>query len=129
MQDRQFLVESEKQRTFLSTFVARQPLPFQAQLGPIRKLRSLNQNARYWKIVSMAAWHTGYSAEEMHEEFLCQHFGYSEVERKNPWTGEIEMKRVPLKRSHCRDTKEFAAYSEYVENFVGENLGIWLPTP
>ena len=125
-QERTFQVETEQQRDMLSRFALRQPLPFQAAFGPLRSQRSLPQNARLWKLHSLASEVTGYTPEELHEEMLCAHFGYSERERTNPWTGEIEIKRVPLKRSSVRDTKEFAAFMEFVENFYGATLGVWL---
>lgn len=69
---------------------------------------------------------TGYTPDEMHEEALCKHYGYTEQERKDLFTGEIVIKRVPLKRSSTRDTKEFAKFSEFVENWYGSEFGVWL---
>lgn len=126
MNDRQYQVQTEQQRAWLSQHVTRLPLPFLAQLGPLREPRSLTQNARLWKLHTLASEVTGYTPEEAHEEMLCAHFGYTEQERLNPWTGEIETKKVPNKRSSGRDKKEFAKFMEFVENFYGEKLGVWL---
>lgn len=70
---------------------------------------------------------TGYGKDEMHEEALCKHFGYTEVERKDLLTGEILTKRIPLKRSSTRDKKEFAEFMEATETWYGSEFGVWLP--
>jgi hypothetical protein len=127
MDERTFEVETERQREHLSKFMLRRPLPFQATFGPIRKRRSTTANARLWLLHTMAGNHLGYAPEEMHEEALCHHFGYTEVERVDLVTGEIVKKRVPLKRSSTRDTKEFAEFMFQTETWYGEEFGCWLP--
>lgn len=126
MSERIFTVETEQQRTWLSTHIVRQPVPFQAALGPVKEPRTLSQNARLWLLHTAASKVCGYTPEEAHEEMLCAHYGYTEEERKNPWTGEIERKRKPLKRSSSRDKKEFRLFMDFVENFYAEQLGVWL---
>ena len=127
MNDRVFTVESDRHREQFLAFLSRQPLPFRATLGPIREQRSLSANNRLWLLHTAASEVTGYTPEESHAEMLCAHFGYTEKERISPWTGEIEMKRIPNKRSSTRDKKEFAAFMDFVENFYGGKLGVWLP--
>ena len=127
MPERCFQVTTEAQREWLSRFVVRQPLPYQAVVGELKEQRTITQNARLWLLHTAASGVTGYTPEEIHEEMLCAHYGYTEKERTNPWTGEIETKRVPNKRSRTRDKKEFAKFMEFVENFYGERLGVWLP--
>ena len=126
LNERTFQIETEQQRTHLSGFVSRQPVPFQATVGPLRERRSIGQNARLWALHSLASQHTGYSAEEMHEFALCRHFGYVEQERTDLLTGEIGNKRVPKKRSSARDKKEFAEFMEATEAWYGTELGVWL---
>lgn len=126
-EERTFQVETEQQQEFLSKFVLRQPLPFQALLGPLREKRSTTANARLWALHTMAGNHLGYSAEEMHEFALCRHFGYTEQERTDLLTGEITKVRVPMKRSSTRDKKEFAEFMEATEIWYGEEFGCWLP--
>lgn len=125
-QERTFQVTTEQQRAMLAAFVTRQPIPFQAALGPLREQRSTNQNSRLWALHTAASQVTGYTPDEMHEEALCKHFGYSEVERKDLFTGEITNKRVPLKRSSTRDKKEFAEFMESTEIWYGSTFGVWL---
>jgi hypothetical protein len=122
MQDRIFLVQTEQQRGHLSQFVLKQSLPFQASLGPLREQRSIPQNARYWKIIQMAAQVVGCSAADLHEDMLCEHYGATEVVMPS---GAI--RRIPVKRSSTRDKKEFRDLMEFVEIFVGQHLGVWLP--
>ena len=83
--------------------------------------RSESQNARLWKLHTLAADHVGCSAADMHEDMLCEHFGFTEV--KMP-SGSIH--RIPLKRSSQRDKVEFGKFMEFVETFYITNLGVWL---
>lgn len=126
MNERTFYVESDRQKEQFLAFLSRQPLPFQAVLGPIREQRSLTQNARLWLLHTAASEVTGYTPDEMHEEALCKHFGYNEVERKDLFTGEITTKRVPLKRSSTRDKAEFAKFMDATEIWYGSEFGVWL---
>ena len=126
MQERSFQVTTEQQREMLSRFVQRQPVPFQAALGPLHEQRSLNQNARLWLLHTAASKITGYTPDEMHEEALCKHFGYTEQERKDLFTGEITTKRIPNKRSSTRDKKEFRDFMEATEIWYGSEFGVWL---
>jgi len=124
--ERTFIVEREDQCSYLQRHVGRQPLPFQAVIGPVVTQRSLAQNARLWMLHTAAGKVTGYTPDEMHEEALCKHFGYEEVTRPDLFTGEITTKRVPLKRSSARDKKEFAAFMEATELWYGSEFGVWL---
>jgi len=124
--ERSFHVETEQQREHLSAFVLRQPLPYQALLGPLRRKRSNTANARLWLLHTAASVVTGYSPEEMHEFALCRHFGFTEQERPDLFTGEITTKRIPNKRSSARDTKEFAELMESTESWYGSEFGVWL---
>lgn len=121
MDSRTFTPETEAQRDYLARFIAKQPLPFQCEVGPVREARSLTQNARLWLLHTAAADVTGCSPARMHEDMLCEHYGYTE---KRLPSGDLE--RVPLKRSSARDKKEFAVFMEFVERFYGETLGVWL---
>lgn len=91
-----------------------------------RKKRGLGANARLWLLHTKAAEHTGYSPEEMHEFALARHFGFTEKQVVCPFTGEIEVKRIPLKRSSSRDTKEFAAFMEETESWYIATFGVFL---
>lgn len=126
MSDRSFQVTTEQQRERLCAFLGRQAVPMLVQVGPLKKQRSTSQNARWWLLLGKAANVSGHSPEELHEICLCRHFGYTEREVTDLLTGEIETKRVPLKRSSARDTKEFREFMDACEVWLGESLGVWL---
>ena len=128
MKDRTFQIITEQQRTMFAKFAEHQAIPFQAVVGELHEQRSLPQNARLWKLHTLAAEVTGYSAEEMHELALCRHFGFTEVARSNLLSkGVMEIKRVPLKRSSTREKKEFTEFMESTEAWYGTEFGCWLP--
>lgn len=126
MNERSFQVDTDQQCEWLQNFIARYPIPFSATIGPLKQPRSLSQNARLWLLHTAAGNHLGYAPDEMHELALCKFFGYTEGERKNPFTGEIERRMVPNKRSSARDKTEFAAFMTQVETWYGSAFGIWL---
>jgi len=127
MQQRTFLVTTDNQRALLAAFITKQTVPFQAEVGPVREHRSLSQNARLWKLHTLASEVTGYAPDELHEICLCQHYGFTEVVRPNLLnTGRNDIRCVPLKRSSTRDKKEFAAFMDFCETFYGSTLGVWL---
>lgn len=126
MRERTFTITDERQLGFALGFIPKQPLPLEVTVRPYKPQRSDSQNRRLWKLHGEASKVTGYTPEELHEEALCRHFGYTEQVRSNPWTGEMETKRVPMKRSSSRNKPEFAAFMEGVELFYGQTLGVWL---
>lgn len=89
--------------------------------------RTNEQNKRLWLLHGLAADYTGYSADEMHEKALCRHFGYDEKELKDPLTGRVEIKQVPLKRSSARNKKEFSEFMESTEAWYVTEFGVFLP--
>ena len=119
METRTFNITTEQQRAVFAAFVTRQAVPFAAEIGPEK--RSLPQNARYWKLVGMAAEHIGCSSADLHEDLLAEHYGSTNVTLPS---GAI--RRVPIKRSHDRNKVEFKKLMDWAEIYLGENLGIWL---
>ena len=126
MEERTFYVESDKQHALMCGFVLKQRAPYQLIIGPIQEQRSPTANARLWLLHTAASEHTGHSKEEMHEFALCRHFGYTEKEVKDLFTGEISSKRIPNKRSSTRNKAEFAAFMEATEIWYGSEFGVWL---
>lgn len=96
------------------------------EIKPHIERRSLKANARLWALHAKAAEHLGYAAEEMHEFALCRYFGYSDNPTTDPLTGEIVSRRIPLKRSSARDSKEFAAFMEATESWYIADFGVFL---
>jgi hypothetical protein len=121
IEPRIFHIESDDQHRKLLSFLRARPVPFQVEFGPIREVRTLPQNSRLFALHALAAKETGYTVEELHEEALCRHFGYTEKKMPTGW-----VKRVPLKRSSAREKKEFTEFMEVTEAFYASELGIWL---
>jgi hypothetical protein len=121
VQPRTFIIDQPEQLPRFSAFLQKQDLPLNIEVRPHIGRRTNEQNARLWKLHTLAAEHVGCSSADMHEDMLCEHYGYAEV--KLP-SGHI--KRIPLKRSSQRDKKEFRAFMDFVENFYASNLGVWL---
>jgi hypothetical protein len=118
---RSFLIQTSDQRDRLFLFLSKRELPMQVDVGEPRKQRTDGQNKRLWDLHTLASEHTGYTKDEMHEEALCRHFGYTEKTMPSGW-----IKRVPLKRSSTRETKEFAEFMDATERWYAAEFGIWL---
>lgn len=131
MQTRYWIIESATDLGRLAGYLARLSereieAPLRVTLEPYKKQRTIPQNARLWKLHTLAAEITGYTPEEMHDEALCHHFGFTEKPVKCLITGKMEMKRVPLQRSSTRDTQEFAKFMSATEQWYAQELGIWI---
>lgn len=121
MTPRTFIVDQPDLLPKLSAFLARQELPLAVEVREHVPKRTNAQNARLWKLHTLAAEVVGCSPADMHEDMLCEHYGYAE--KKMP-SGDV--KRIPLKRSSQRDKKEFRAFLDFVDNFYACNLGVWI---
>ena len=133
MSPRYWIIESNAELGRLAGYLARLSehppelaQPLRVTIEPYKKQRTVPQNARLWKLHTMASEVTGYTPEEMHEEALCHHFGFTEKQVKCLITGQMENRRVPLKRSSARDTKEFSEFMEATERWYAQELGVWL---
>lgn len=117
------ILDSEQKRERAARIVSLLPIekPLKLTVEPFSPIRSLNQNRRLWKLHGLAAEHVGCSAEDMHEDRLCEFYGYTEIRMPS---GDI--KRKPLERSSTKDTAKFARFMEYVETFYITNLGVFL---
>lgn len=122
MIERRFVLHSEFIRKNVLAFLAKISIekPVEVLVRPYYEKRSLEQNARLWALHSLAAQHTGHSAEEMHEFALMRHFGTKEI-----GVGEL-VRAVPLKRSSMRNRKEFAEFMESTEAWYIGEFGIYL---
>ena len=127
MEPRIFIIETSEQQARFASFIAKQKgLPLEVGVKDYIPQRTLPQNARLWKLHTLASEITGYSPEEMHDEALCHHYGFSEREVESLVTGKTSLKRVPLKRSSQRNKKEVSAFLEATENWYADEIGIWL---
>lgn len=123
MIERRFILRSEHIRAGVAAFLAKLDItkPIEVVVRDYIERRSHEQNARLWLLHTAAAEVVGCSPADMHEDMLCEHYGYTEARMPSG-----DLKRIPLKRSSQRDKKEFRAFMEFVENFYIEKLGVYL---
>lgn len=123
MTERAFVIRDDVIRSRFIAYLSKLDLsqPWEAILRPFIGKRTNEQNARLWKLHTLAGDHVGCSAEDMHEDMLCHFYGYTEV--KMP-SGDV--KRKPLKRSSTRNKREFGEFMEKVEAFYATELGVFL---
>ena len=77
------------------------PLGIDVTIEPVKPKRSLDQNARYWKIVGALADYAGMTKGELHEEVLSEFGGYDLVEfrgsvRKRPKMRSSQLRKLPF---------------------------------
>jgi hypothetical protein len=99
---------------------------YRADVDEYRKTRSDSQNKYLWGAVyptilkdgNLDGWH----AEDLHEYFLGEHFGWETVE------GFGRKRMRPIKRSSRLSTVEFADYVDFIQRKAAE-LGIYIADP
>lgn len=93
-------------------------------IEPYSKTRSSSQNAYLWGVVyPLILEHLpGWTADDVHEFFLGEHFGWETVEG----FGRKRMK--PLRRSSRLSTVEFSEHVEFIQRFMAEK-GVYIPDP
>lgn len=123
MIERQFILRNEAIRGSVLSFLQKLDIAqaIEVIVRPFIEKRSIEQNARLWKLHELAGEFVGCSADDMHEDMLCKFYGYTEVKMPSGY-----MKRTPLKRSSTRNKKEFRAFMERVETFYISELGVYL---
>lgn len=124
MNDRTFILRDATIMARFVAFLAQLDLskPWEVVLRPFVDRRTKEQNARLWKLHTIAGDFVGCSPEDMHEDMLCMFHGYTEVRMPSG-----DVKRIPLKRSSTRNKKEFGEFMEKVEAFYASQLGVFLP--
>jgi hypothetical protein len=91
-----------------------QEKPLACWIGPYSRIRSLEQNALYWRLVKLVADATGHDKDVLHTFFKRQAFGVR-VEQ----VGTHHVEYVP---SSARATKgDFSELIEFVHRFIAEN--------
>jgi hypothetical protein len=88
-------------------------------LKAYKPTRSQQQSRRYWLLVDKVAEHTGYDPADLHEIFKAKFLGAEEKELN----GE---KITTVKSSAKLRVNEFREYSDRVERWAVETLGVWL---
>jgi hypothetical protein len=105
-------------------FVRGQPLPLEVSSEPWKPRRSDPQNRYLWGVVypAFTARLEGWSAEDVHEYLLGEHFGWETIEGM----GRKRMK--PLRRSARLNKADFAAYVDSCIRIAATH-GIFVPGP
>ncbi len=86
--------------------------------------RSLSQNAYLFGVVypALLAHLDGWEADDVHEYFLGEHFGWETLEG-------LGRKRVkPLRRSSKLTKQEFSDYIAFIQKRAAE-IGVFIPDP
>jgi hypothetical protein len=93
---------------------ADQENPLAIWIGPYKKIRSLEQNALYWKLVGLVVSATGHSKHTLHSFFKREAFGVL-VES----VGGKEIEVVPSSSRVSRG--DFSELIEHVQRFIAEH--------
>jgi hypothetical protein len=111
-----FRTEETKERAVarIKAIKPDQEHPLALWIGPYKKIRSLEQNALYWRLVGMVAAATGHHREVLHLFFKRRAFGVR-VEQ----VGDDLVDYVP---SSARASKgDFSELIEHVHAFIAEH--------
>ena len=111
-----FRTEETKERAVsrIKAIKPDQEKPLALWIGPYKKIRSLEQNALYWRLVGMVAAATGHDREVLHLFFKRRAFGVR-VEQ----VGNDLVEYVP---SSARASKgDFSELIEHVQAFIAEH--------
>jgi hypothetical protein len=93
---------------------ADQENPFGVWIAPYKKIRTLEQNAAYWRLVGLVVDATGHSKPTLHQYFKEQAFG-KVVE-------EVAGKLVEYTPSSSRAERgDFSELIEHVQAFIAEH--------
>jgi predicted secreted protein len=115
------LVDSPAKRDKVVAWLAKVPVDevLELSLRPYKPTRSQEQNKRYWLLVDKIAEHTGHDAQELHEMLKVKFLG---VEERTLAGEHISAVRPSSKLK----VSEFRDYSDRVEAWAVETLGVWL---
>jgi hypothetical protein len=91
-----------------------QERPLAVFIGPYKKIRSLEQNSLYYKLLGMVSDATGHDRDTLHIYFKRQAFGA----RMESINGQM----VEVVQSSAKASKgDFSALIEYVQAFIAEH--------
>lgn len=106
----------------------REGTPVEVAITQLRATRSLPQNRWYWGVcVALLSEHTGYSPDEVHDilkaKFLPKHLA---VLNGN---GAVVDAFVIGGSTRVLSTVEFKDYSEAIQQWAAEHVGVVIPDP
>jgi hypothetical protein len=88
--------------------------PLAIWIGPYKRIRTLEQNALYWKLVGRISAATGHDRETLHVFFKRQAFGVR-LEQIGPHVVEVTPSSTRASRG------DFSELIEHVQAFIAEN--------
>jgi hypothetical protein len=91
-----------------------QERPLAVWIGPYRKIRSLEQNALYWKLIARICDATGHSKDTLHHFFKRRAFGVR-VEQ----VGSEMVEVIPSSAGVSKG--DFSELLEHVQQFIAEH--------
>jgi hypothetical protein len=111
-----FRTEETKERAVarIKAIKPDQEHPLALWIGPYKKIRSLEQNALYWRLLGIVCAATGHSRDTLHTFFKRRAFGV-----RTETIGDQELEVVP---SSAKASKgDFSELIEYVQQFIAEH--------
>jgi hypothetical protein len=111
-----FRTEGTKERAIqrIKAIKPDQEKPLAIWIGPYRKIRTLEQNALYWRLIGRISDATGHDRDVLHIFFKRRAFG-AQVEQIGP-----EMVEV-IKSSAKASRGDFSELIEHVQAFIAEH--------
>lgn len=111
-----FRTEEQKERAIqrIKAIKPDQEKPLAIWIGPYKKIRSLEQNALYWRLVGTVAAATGHDRDTLHTFFKRRAFGVHVAEL----AGEA-VEVVPSSAKASRG--DFSELIEHVQAFIAEH--------
>ena len=91
-----------------------QERPLGVWIGPYKKIRSLEQNALYWKLIGMVSEATGHDRDVLHYFFKKRAFGY-----RTESIGDEVIEVVPSSSKASKG--DFSELIEHVQAFIAEH--------
>jgi hypothetical protein len=88
--------------------------PLAIWIGPYKKIRSLEQNAKYWQLIGMVSDATGHERDTLHFFFKRQAFGI-----RTEIVGDESIEIVPSSAGVSRG--DFSELIEHVQRFIAEH--------
>jgi hypothetical protein len=88
--------------------------PLACWIGPYKKIRSLEQNAAYWRALGIVCRATGHDRDTLHVYFKRRAFGV-----RTELVGDQEIEVVPSSAKASRG--DFSELIEHVQAFIAEH--------
>ena len=128
MKEQTFMLQRSVERNLTKLVAFLSALPrdqaWQLTIKEWKRTRSNDQNAYLWGVVypTILQHLPGWDADDLHEYFLGEHFGWSTLEG-------LGRKRLkPLRRSSKLSTTEFSDHVAFIQRAMAEK-GIYVPDP